>query len=200
MRRNDWPCRSTICRQEPRSWFGSARTNPPYARIPPSVIAIQSSRPNFYRFLKENRAAGKRWHSSTALLSIRIARWRSILPTGVHDARRDCDHLLPKSRQYFCDRTGGISRVPPQTRCVLLLSGSDLDQGHHNHHRKDDEYAGVHGSLRSGWKSNGELVSVWNHFVFLCFVSRRNGLQIHFLLQFLSGDDELKMSGRVRML
>ena len=94
-----------IFRRNVSSQFGSAQNQSALAsQTPPSVLAIRSSRPNFCRFLKQNHAAGKRWRFSTALPLIRRARWRSILPNGVRDVRKGCDHSLSRSRQCFCDR------------------------------------------------------------------------------------------------
>ena len=109
-------CGSTLMRTSALQWpriafrrersfqFGSARTSPSCVTALPSVPEIRSLRLNFCRFLKQNPAAGKRWHFSTARPVIRRARWRSILAGGVRDARRGCDHSLPRLRQCFCDR------------------------------------------------------------------------------------------------
>ena len=72
-------------------WFRENQSllrHSPTERSRNTIIAM-----NFCRFLKQNHAAGKRWHFSTARPVIRRARWRSILPGGVRDARRSCDHL-----------------------------------------------------------------------------------------------------------
>src|SRR5437870_2244246 len=103
MRRSALRSPSIVFRRERRSQFGSARTSPFCVAALPSVPGIRSSRLNFCRFSKQNPAAGKRWHFSTALPLIRGARWRSILPSGVRDARRSCDHSLPGLRECFCE-------------------------------------------------------------------------------------------------